>query len=104
MGEGSCNLGKCVCISYSRNLRVGIVGISHSVRRVRIGIVGCGNVMNGAYMPAIEKLRLYEGAAEVTMACHTSRTKCQGILDKWKTQGFTTDYTHLSYTNHVDLV
>ena len=80
------------------------MGASHSVRRVRIGIVGCGNVMNGAYMPAIEKLRLYEGAAEVTMACHTSRTKCQGILDKWKIQGFTTDYRELCCTDQVDLV
>ena len=104
MGEGSCNLGKCVCISYSRNLRVGIVGISHSKPRVRIGIVGCGNVMDGAYLPAIEKLRLYEGAAEVTIACHTSLSKCQSILDKWKINNFTADYRELCRSDNVDLV
>jgi predicted dehydrogenase len=80
------------------------MGISHSVRSVRIGIVGCGNVMDGAYMPAIEKLRLYEGSAEVTMACHTSRSKCQSILDKWQIKNFTADYRELCQSDKVDLV
>jgi predicted dehydrogenase len=60
--------------------------------------------MDGAYMPAIEKLRLYKGAAEVTFACHTSRAKCQGVLDKWKISNFTTDYRELCHSDTVDLV
>jgi len=66
--------------------------------------VGCGNAMDGAYMPAIEKLRLYKGTAEVTFACHTSRAKCQGVLEKWKISNFTTDYRELCHSDTVDLV
>lgn len=60
--------------------------------------------MDGAYMPAIEKLRLYDGAAEVTIACHTSHAKCQNVLDKWKIKDFTADYRELCHSDQVDLV
>ena len=37
-------------------------------RAVRIGIVGCGSVMRGAYMPLIEQLSR-AGLAEAVAAC-----------------------------------
>lgn len=60
--------------------------------------------MDGAYMPLIEKLRLYQGMAEVTIACHTSRAKCQHVLDKWRIKNFTEDYRELCNSGQVDLV
>lgn len=73
-------------------------------RAVRIGIVGCGNVMDGAYMPAIRRLNLYREVAEVTVACHTRRDRCETILDKWGIKDFTDDYRELCQSNEVDLV
>jgi predicted dehydrogenase len=73
-------------------------------RPVRIGIVGCGNVMDGAYMPAIRRLNLYHEVAEVTVACHTRRDRCQSILDKWGIKNFTDDYRELCQSSEVDLV
>src|ERR1039458_3676466 len=73
-------------------------------RPVRIGIVGCGNVMDGAYMPAIRKLNLYQEVAEVTVACHTRRDRCAPILDKWGIMNFTDDYRELCQSSEVDLV
>jgi predicted dehydrogenase len=66
--------------------------------------VGCGNVMDGAYMPAIEKLRLYEGSVEVQIACYTNRSKSQRILEKWQIKNSTTDYRELCHSDQVDLV
>jgi len=80
------------------------MGTSRSGQCVRIGIVGCGNVMDGAYMPLIEKLRLYQESVEVTKACHTSRARCQPMLDKWRIHDFTKDYREVCHSNQVDLV
>lgn len=71
---------------------------------IGIGIVGCGNVMDGAYMPLIEKLRLYGRRVEVVAACHTRREKCQAILEKWRIRNFTEDYRELVTSDGVDLV
>jgi hypothetical protein len=46
---------------------------------VRVGIIGCGNVMDGAYMPVLEKLQ-HKGAVAVVGASHTSRDRCQRFL------------------------
>jgi predicted dehydrogenase len=73
-------------------------------RPVRIGIVGCGNVMDGAYMPAIRKLNLFQQEVEVTAACHTSRDRCEKILTKWGIGIFTDDYRELCHSKDVDLV
>jgi len=71
---------------------------------VRIGIVGCGNVMDGAYMPAIDKLRRSGEPVEVVAACHTSAAKCNAVLAKWQIPHFTTDYRELVTSHQVDLV
>jgi predicted dehydrogenase len=71
---------------------------------IRIGIVGCGNVMDGAYMPLINKLQLHDRTVEVVAACHTKKDRCLSILNKWKITKFTEDYHELCNSKDVDLV
>jgi predicted dehydrogenase len=81
------------------------VSKNHGTSTVRIGIVGCGNVMDGAYMPAIRRLNLYKSdVARVTLACHTRRERCQEVLDRWGLENFTDDYRELCRAPEVDLV
>jgi predicted dehydrogenase len=70
---------------------------------IRIGVVGCGDVMQGAYMPEIRKLQ-DQGKVEVTMVCHTKRERCQPVLDKWGLKHFTEDYRHVCNSPNIDLV
>jgi predicted dehydrogenase len=73
-------------------------------RAVRIGIVGCGNVMDGAYMPAVLKLNLYQEVAEVTVVCDIRRDQGERVRDKWGIKSFTDDYRELCQSSEVDLV
>jgi len=70
---------------------------------IRVGIVGCGNVMDGAYMPVLEKLR-HQGLVQITGASHTSRDRCQTILQKWSITKYFPDYHSLCQATDVDLV
>jgi predicted dehydrogenase len=72
--------------------------------RIGIGVVGCGNVMDGAYMPLVERLRRTGKPIEVVSACHTSRERCQALLDKWNITDFTEDYRRLVARKNVSLV
>lgn len=73
-------------------------------RILRIGVVGCGNVMDGAYMPLIEKLRRSQQPVELVAACHTKRERCSQLLEKWGIRRFTEDYQELVSWDDVDLV
>ena len=78
--------------------------ISHpSERPIRIGIVGCGNVMDSAYMPLLEKFR-HQGVVQIIGASHTSRDRCQSILDRWSIPRYFPDYQSLCRTPDIDLV
>jgi predicted dehydrogenase len=79
-------------------------GYAVTAKTIRIGIVGCGNVMDGVYMPLIEKLRYSGQPVEVVAACHTKREKCQQVLGKWGIRRFTEDYRELVSFPDVDLV
>jgi predicted dehydrogenase len=70
---------------------------------VRVGIVGCGNVMDGAYMPVLERLQ-HKGAVRVVAASHTSRERCQKILDKWSIPKYFDRYQDLCRSAEVDVV
>ncbi|MBS1850792.1 MAG: Gfo/Idh/MocA family oxidoreductase [Acidobacteria bacterium] len=70
---------------------------------VRIGIVGCGNVMDGAYMPLIQRLQS-KGAVQVVGASHTSRERCQAVLDKWEIPQYFSTYEELCHSPAIDLV
>jgi predicted dehydrogenase len=70
---------------------------------IRVGIVGCGNVMDGAYMPVLEKLR-HKGWVQVTGAAHTSEAGARAILDKWRIAKYFPSYRELCKSEDVDLV
>jgi predicted dehydrogenase len=70
---------------------------------IRIGIVGCGNVMDGAYMPALEKLRQKEWV-EVTSASHSSEAACRPTLEKWRIPQYFEGYEKLCGSPDVDVV
>ena len=72
-------------------------------RPIRVGIVGCGNVMDSAYMPVLEKFR-HEGLVEIVGASHTSRDRCQSVLDSWSIPKYFPDYRSLCRAADVDLV
>ena len=69
---------------------------------VRIGIVGCGDVL-GAYMTAIELLR-GRGLVEAVAACAKTEEKRNYVLDECGITNFTTDYHELVQSDAVDLV
>lgn len=72
-------------------------------RPLRIGIVGCGNVMDGAYMPLIQKLQR-KGMVEAAGASHTSRERCQSVLTKWSILAYFESYEELCRSSQVDAV
>ena len=74
-----------------------------SKRPIRIGIVGCGNVMDGAYMPLLQKMH-HKGQAQVVGASHTSRERCQTILEKWAIPNYFATYQDLCRSPEIDLV
>lgn len=70
---------------------------------VKIGIIGCGNVMQRPYMSLIERLRC-QGQVEVVIACDTKEEKRQLVRDRFGIKNFTTDYRNVLTADDVDLV
>ncbi|HMI52125.1 MAG TPA: Gfo/Idh/MocA family oxidoreductase [Candidatus Saccharimonadales bacterium] len=70
---------------------------------VRIAVVGCGNVMDGAYMPLLEKMQ-HKGRVLVVGASHTAEDRCKPILEKWKIPQYFPTYQELCRSPEVDLV
>jgi predicted dehydrogenase len=68
---------------------------------VRIGIIGCGNVLS-AYWPEAQKLG-QRGEAEVVAACGRS-TQRDLVVNQLGVQRFVTDYRELLVAPDVDLV
>ena len=56
---------------------------------VRIGVVGCGNVMQGVYMPMIERLKS-RGLAEAVAACDVSEAARALVRERWGIERFST--------------
>jgi predicted dehydrogenase len=70
---------------------------------VGIGIVGCGNVMDGAYMPVVERLAL-QGKARLVGVTHSSRAGCRALLKKWRIPRYFNTLDELCNADEVDLV
>jgi predicted dehydrogenase len=70
---------------------------------VRIGVVGCGNVLEVGYMPIIDRLRSQE-LAELVMACDVREEMRQLVEERFHVARFTTDYHKLLESRDVDLV
>ena len=72
-----------------------------SVKPIRIGIVGCGNVL-GAYWPQAQRLAL-RGLAEVVAACGRP-TQRDLVVNQLGVRRFVTDHGDLLAMSDVDLV
>lgn len=72
-------------------------------RPVGVGVVGCGNVMDGAYMPVIDKL-IHKGWVRLVGVSHTRRERCQAVLDKWDIRNYFDSYHELCHSPEIDLV
>lgn len=73
------------------------------LKRVRIGIVGCGNVLQHQYMRAIGDLRR-RGLAEATMACDIRESARQVMADEFGIINFVTEFDAVATSRDVDLV
>jgi predicted dehydrogenase len=83
--------------------KVNIATAAGSIPPVRLGIIGCGNVMDGAYMPLIQRLQ-HKGLVSVSGASHTSEARCRPLLDKWAIPKYYESYQALCHAPDVDLV
>jgi predicted dehydrogenase len=70
---------------------------------VRLGIVGCGSVMQGSYMPLVERLAA-RGLAQVVMACDSDAAKRQTVRERFGITNLTGDYRDVVGSDEVDLV
>jgi predicted dehydrogenase len=68
---------------------------------VRIGVVGCGNVL-GAYLALAERLQA-RGLAEVVLACGRERQR-RAVLEDHRIPRFTLDWREVARSPDVDLV
>lgn len=69
---------------------------------VRIGLIGCGSVMQGGYMPIAQALQR-QGLVEVVIACDTSPARAE-IAERFAIARFTTDSQQVVESQDVDLV
>ena len=54
-----------------------------AAKPVGLGIVGCGNAMDGAYMPVVDRLQ-QQGKARLIGVTHTSRRGARAVMRKWR--------------------
>jgi predicted dehydrogenase len=73
------------------------------IEPVRIGIIGCGSVMNGPYMSIINHLRA-QGLADVSIACDIREEKRQLVKDRHRIGQFSTNFEDVIGSDQVDLV
>ena len=70
---------------------------------VRVGIIGCGSVMQGPYMAQLERLR-GRGEAEVVVACDLDAGRRSLVQERFRIPAFTTDVDEVIGAKTVDLV
>ena len=70
---------------------------------VRIGIIGCGRVMQRCYMALIEKLR-WRNLVEVVVAADVVEAKRQEVQHKFGIPKVTADFREVIESDQVDLV
>ncbi|MCB0208573.1 MAG: Gfo/Idh/MocA family oxidoreductase [Anaerolineae bacterium] len=70
---------------------------------IKIGIIGCGNVMIGPYMSLIQKLD-YQGQVKVVAACDSVADKRQFVQQKFGIPRTTANYQEIIEDDDVELV
>jgi predicted dehydrogenase len=75
-----------------------------SQQPIRIGVIGCGRVMQRQYMhyqvPGLKE----RGLAEVVAMCDVDATKRDLMREKFGVERFTTDYQEIAEADDIDLV
>ncbi len=71
---------------------------------VRVGVVGCGSVGTGQYMPFLQRLNLQGVRTELVMACDVDESRRQVVGDRFGIERFTTDFREVVDAPDVDLV
>ena len=69
--------------------------------RLRVGIVGCGEVTQIVHLPSIAQL---PGRFVVTALCDVSRKVLDAVGDRWQVANRYTDYHALAESPDVDVV
>ncbi len=69
---------------------------------VRIGVIGCGSVLQDGYLPIANDLQAH-GLTEVRIACDTNPERAL-LTQQLGIPAFTTDYRTVVAANDVDLV
>ena len=70
---------------------------------VRVGIIGCGSVMQGAYMAQLNHLR-GRGEVEIVAACDRDESLRARVQEAFRIPRFTTDAREVIEADEVDLV
>ena len=70
---------------------------------IGIGIVGCGNAMNGAYMPVVDRLQ-QQGKARLIGVTHTSRRGARDAMKKWGIAKYFDTLGDLLASSDIDVV
>lgn len=70
---------------------------------VRVGIIGCGSVMQGAYMAQLDRLR-GRGLVEIVLAADVDESRRPLVRDTFRIPRFTTDAREVVEADAVDLV
>ncbi len=71
---------------------------------VRIGVVGCGSVGTGSYMPFLQRLNLQGVRSEIVAACDVVEERRSMVRERFGVDNFTTDYHDVLANADVDLV
>ncbi len=71
---------------------------------VRIGVVGCGNVAMGSYLPHLHRLNLLGLRNTVVVGCDVVGTRRDEMRDTFGVETFTADYREVVSSPEVDLV
>ncbi|MDB5058946.1 MAG: oxidoreductase domain protein, partial [Chloroflexi bacterium] len=70
---------------------------------LRLGSVGCGSVMQGSYMPEIERLRA-RGLVEVAAVCDTAAGQRERVAGRWGFERVEEDHRAVVEASNIDLV
>jgi predicted dehydrogenase len=70
---------------------------------IGVGIAGCGNAMDGAYMPVVDRLQ-HQGKARLVGVTHSSRRGAHAVLKKWRIPKYFDTLDELLASSDIDLV
>ncbi len=79
------------------------MGRSIEPKPIGIGIVGCGNAMDGAYMPVVERLQ-QQGKARLVGVTHSSQRGARAVLKKWRIPKYFDTLDALLAASDIDVV